>query len=743
MKNKFSFYLFAALLFLTLLTPLMVYRDLLFPFVTSKAFYLRIVVELALPFYVYLLAVNPKARPNIKNPLTVSVAAFWLINLITAFFGINLIKSLWGNFERMGGVYYLLHLSLMYFYLLTFAQLSPKGFKLLLKTAVWFAGFLSIYGIFTAMGMRPLVTDPSLPRISIFFGNPIYVGSFMILPMFLAAYFALRAETRGGKALYWFWVAVQLAAVYLSGTRGAVVGLVLGVFLGGVAYVAAVGSNRVRLWGGAALAVFIVAMGLLFANHSRLPQGTTLHRVFNLNDSNTQSRLIEWRTALKGAQEFWYFGTGPENYYFVANKYHNPEITKYDPSWFDKPHNFLLEVLVTTGIFGFTAYAAMLAFCVYACYRAFKNGALSLLEFLLLVTGMVVYQIQNLFVFDNVSSSLMFYAYLACCAILWQESAQSKTGGKAAAAEQGKVWRASPEMAYAVFGISAVVAVYAVYASNALPMQAAGGVNYGYAYAGVDPKKSLGFFEDAVNTPFNFDLGETASRFGESALGMAYNQNVPKDLVVEALNKSIDALKAAVAAVNNNPIYYQRLANAILVRDSITGKPFSQEGMDDLNRAIELAPRRTEARLLKAQVLFLGGRQEDGLALAKQAIDDAPTNMDIHWQYANMLRQAGREEEAVKQAEDLLGKGYRFRNWKDAAWLIDIYRKNKQYDKVFALFEKLDQLQLLDVDGQWAMAQIYAEGGEKTRAREIAQKLVDSASKYKNRAQEFLQKLGQ
>ena len=167
--------------------------------------------------------------------------------------------------------------------------------------------------MFTAMGMKPIVTDPSLPRISIFFGNPIYVGSFMILPMFLAAFFARQAETPGGKAWYWMLAVLQLLAIYLSGTRGAIVGLIIGLFLAGVVYVAFAGSNQVRLWSGAILLLFVFAAGALYINHDKLPEGTTLRRVFNLQDSNTESRFIQWRTAWQGAKDYWYSGTGPEN----------------------------------------------------------------------------------------------------------------------------------------------------------------------------------------------------------------------------------------------------------------------------------------------------------------------------------------------------------------------------------------------------------------------------------------------
>jgi hypothetical protein len=139
MQNKWAERVLVFFVFLTILTPIWVFKDYLFPFVTSKAFVLRIMVELALPFYLYLLVVKKQARPNLKNPVSLMVLVFWVINLASSFFGVNLIRSLWGNFERMGGTYYILHLTLLYFYLLALSQINPKIFAAFLKTLVWFA----------------------------------------------------------------------------------------------------------------------------------------------------------------------------------------------------------------------------------------------------------------------------------------------------------------------------------------------------------------------------------------------------------------------------------------------------------------------------------------------------------------------------------------------------------------------------------------------------------------------------
>ncbi|MEK7161304.1 MAG: hypothetical protein AAB729_01285 [Patescibacteria group bacterium] len=113
--KKFIQWVFFSLVVLSLTASWWVFKDLLFPYVTSKAFFFRICIELALPLYIYLLLENKQLRPNWKNPLHIAVMAFLVVNIISSFSGVDVIRSLWGNFERMGGAFYLGHLTLLYF----------------------------------------------------------------------------------------------------------------------------------------------------------------------------------------------------------------------------------------------------------------------------------------------------------------------------------------------------------------------------------------------------------------------------------------------------------------------------------------------------------------------------------------------------------------------------------------------------------------------------------------------------
>src|SRR5262245_53614078 len=202
MNSEIILVIFRYLVYISFVTPLLVFSDLPFSHVTSKALYLRIIVELALPFYIYLVVASKQYRPNLRSSLTIAVLIFFLVSLISAFTGVNTEKSLWGNFERMGGVYHLLHLSLMYFYICLLTQVDYAYLRALLKWVIAVAGFASFYGVIIAFGLNPWSPDPTFPRISITFGNPIYVGSFLILPLAFTIFFALQ-KVYWKKYMYW------------------------------------------------------------------------------------------------------------------------------------------------------------------------------------------------------------------------------------------------------------------------------------------------------------------------------------------------------------------------------------------------------------------------------------------------------------------------------------------------------------------------------------------------------------
>ena len=729
------FFIFVSL---ALLSPLWVFRDLLFPYITSKAFPFRAFVELAFPFYVYLAVSHSEYRPNWKNPLVWAALGFVAANAVSTFVGVNPNRSFWGNFERMGGTYYILHLTLLALYVTCLARIGGRHIKNILYVALGVAGIITVNGIFGWLHMPTLVPDPSLPgRVSSTMGNPIYLGSFLIIPMFFSAFFALQEEENYKKILFWILSALMFAGIVLSVTRGAVVGLAAGIALDAIIYVAFNQKSQIRTYGGGVIVLFAAILALLFVFHQKLPQGGIVGRVFNLDDGNAKARLVQWKIALTGFNEKPVLGVGPENYYYLANKYYNPELIKYDPSWFDKPHNYFIEVLVTTGAVGFMVYLSMLALVFWALYKAYKTEILSLSQLCLLIAGFVAYLGQNVFVFDTIPASLMFYIFVGFVIYLLDESANN-------AAEPAGFAQNSRVLATASLAVAGIVSLYAVYVTNIQPAQAASAVNYGYAHANVNLEKSLGFFEQAVSAPFNFDRQDTATRFSSTISNYAESTTMDPAKAKQAMAEITDFQRQVAEEVGNDPISWQRLSSDLYIQAYFNKTGLDPEAETAIKKAVALAPLRIEPTQQLAQVYMLENRNQDAYNLLAKTITELPLTANTaedSWILAGLDNTLGRPEDGVKLAAQLLAQKFSPGSFRDLSWVIDYYDKQKDYQTELSLAQQAVKIFPTDADVNFALVQAYAKAGQIQQAKDLANKMLQSDSPNKQAVQDYLKTL--
>src|SRR3989338_3174812 len=96
-----------------LFLPLIVGTQFFFPFIVLKNVLFRVIVEVLFFCFSY-----PRYRPKF-NLLGISVIAYVFIATITSISGISPLKSFWGNYERMGGIFHAWHI-LLYFIVLIF-----------------------------------------------------------------------------------------------------------------------------------------------------------------------------------------------------------------------------------------------------------------------------------------------------------------------------------------------------------------------------------------------------------------------------------------------------------------------------------------------------------------------------------------------------------------------------------------------------------------------------------------------
>ena len=157
-------------------------------------------------------------------------------------------------------------------------------------------------------------------------------------------------------------------------------------------------------------------------------------------------------------------------------------------------------------------------------------------------------------------------------------------------------------------------------------------------------------------------------------------------------------------------------------------------------RALELAPRLTEAHVSRGLALSLSKRHEEAEAEFQRALEGDPQSFDAHYLYARLCWATGRLEEAeglfVRAAE------IRPEDYQSMALLTSVYRalgRAEEADRASAeCFERIQRHLALnpgDVRAVYLGAGRFADTGDSARAREWAQRAIamdpgDSATLY-------------
>src|SRR3989344_424542 len=442
------------------LVQFIVSYSMVFPYITGKNFTFRILVELMAGAYIALAAVLPQYRPR-RSLLLGAFALFVLIIGIADLLGAMPFKSFWSNYERMEGWVTLAHL-LVYLVVVAGVMNAEKLWQRLWIWSLSISAFFCLMGLAQILSWLPLNLGGNAglaARIDVTFGNPIYLGVYMLFHIFLAAllwaqtgrekwttverfliplaplaglcvaiiyaqgqlsssvltvlfglYFVTAAATVFASfAPRWVLLAgimlLDTFALFFSGTRGAMLGLIGGALLALILY--AISSDASKRMRGATIA--IIAALILVGGGLRLAKDTDFVRsvVFlnrlasiSLNDSTTKARIYNMGMAWQGIQERPILGWGQENYALVFDKYFDPRMYGAE-QWFDRVHSSIFDWWIAGGTLGLLSYLALFGA---AFWTLFRSAAFTIAERSIL-TGLIAGDFaQNLTVFDNATS---------------------------------------------------------------------------------------------------------------------------------------------------------------------------------------------------------------------------------------------------------------------------------------------------------------------------------------------------
>ena len=397
-------------LFGLLFLPLYVADGMFFPFITGKNFAFRIIVEIVFAIWLVLLARKAVSFPKLSW-VFISVTSFVVVASLAAIFGENPYRSFWSNYERMDGLINLLHL-FAYFFIMTSVLVKEKIWAWYMHTTLGVATIISIISLLQFTGKA--VISQSTTRIDATFGNATYLAIYMLFHIFIALYFLARRDLKiWHRALYGGLIVLFGFILYHTATRGAILGLFGGLLLTFILSIFNT-TGRIRRWSiGVMVLILAIAGTFYLARDSEfVRRSPTLVRFsdISLRDSTTKTRFIIWEMSLRGAAEHPILGWGPENYNIVFNKYYDPRLHSQE-TWFDRAHNVFLDWLVAGGILGLLFYLSIFFATFWTIWK--RASSISPLQKSVLTGLFLGYLFQNLFVFDNLTSYVLFFIMVA------------------------------------------------------------------------------------------------------------------------------------------------------------------------------------------------------------------------------------------------------------------------------------------------------------------------------------------
>jgi O-antigen ligase len=251
-------------LYASVFSVLIVLTGSFFPFIGGKYYFFRVLVEIALAFFLIHWAwedrngeTEKRIKSFVKNPIFIAIAAFAFFFLLAAIFAHNPNAAFWSNFERGEGAFQMLHY-FAFFFLLGAVLRTRDDWNWMFRWSVVSGIFMILYGIASNIPISgfvgpytDLIAQPgssfwnrlAVTRFQGSLGNPAYVAPMLMFCMFYVGYLWANGKNRSGTAriiavslLFSFVTVMAALLLFVAGSSSQV--LILGIALLSAAYIA-------------------------------------------------------------------------------------------------------------------------------------------------------------------------------------------------------------------------------------------------------------------------------------------------------------------------------------------------------------------------------------------------------------------------------------------------------------------------------------------------------------------------
>lgn len=708
-------------LFGSLFLPLFVTNSLFFPYITGKNFAFRIIVEIV--FAIWLILLARKAEPAPKHSwVLMAVLGFVIVATLATIFGANPSRSFWSNYERMDGLVNYLHF-FAYFLVLVSMFRTKQIWHWFLGTSIVAAGFSALIGCFQVAGL--LSISQSAVRVDATFGNATYLAAYMLLHIFIAIYLALEPGIK--KWLVWTYgiLAVLFTFVlYHTATRGAALGLIGGL---GLALVMSLWSMRgaARKWLYVGLAVIAIVVGGIFlARKSNFVNSSpSLSRLASISfsDPTTRARFVIWGMAIKGAVEHPLLGWGPENFNLVFNKYYDPRLHSQE-TWFDRAHDVFLDWLVATGILGLAAYLSIFAAILYILLG--KHEGMTTYQRNILVGLFAGYFFHNIFVFDNLTSYLVFFTLAAY--VHFVSSAVPSNIVAIKVSEFGSLLHRNWVKYSQLFVVLVPIAlVFVLYIANVKPIQANRLMLKTLYPAGISTQRLADMKKVfALNT---FGSMEAREQLVFMLTQIKATPGLDQTLMLQYLDLGYKEMLEQLKNLNNDAREQLFMGSYL----QTFGK--TSDALVNYQNALKLSPKKQIIMFAIDRVYLDQGKYDDAVKIAKQAYEEETSFARAKLEYVVTLVYAKHFDEASALLNTMFGTDLVI-----DPRLVQAYASAGKYDVITGIWEREVKDHPDNPNYLVALAATYYAGHRDADAIAILQRLAANFPDQKAQADYFI-----
>jgi hypothetical protein len=617
------------LLFSLGLVPLVVLPLTPYPYVLGKTLAMRTAIELSLVFGLIALAryASTQALPDrqswdrlLRSRLFIATVGFYVLStgigtvlapsFLTAFFG----SAIHGE----GYISILHYVTLAVLVSVLFSRHERDRLIVIFVCSCATLGvfaWLQYFGFGWPRSMLPRTDQPGS-----FLGNPAFLASFLILCLGMVGILIKeRVFARAGSWILGIVAGFFVATIFLTGIRGAVVGLAAGGF--STAALLVLSRATARATRAACLCIALSLLGLsvlFFATRdahfwSTIPGGNRFTQL-SLESPSVAARLISWRVSFNAWREKPVLGWGVEHYHVGYNRHYDPAYELYVDNWFDRAHNKIAEVAVTQGLVGLLLYAAFIAVLL---SRSRRNPWL--------FGAMVAYLVQNLFLFDTIASYLALFVIIGhLLGSELQDAGGSPKADPASRAIPHGTGKMTKWAAATVAAVAAVAVCFHLLFHVYLPLRQA----YAFSVA-LNSSNGEGVLRDSGKYlyPYNHFQRDLRAVLADK---LVVEQIVSSDRLYASGQGLLAALEETAILAGHDPRRYVRLAELPVAISSHDASHLGQ-ALKFAENALDLARNRLSIRYFYAFLLSKAHRFDESVRFMRETVDLLPRSYESHY----------------------------------------------------------------------------------------------------------------